>query len=121
MFQYSLHPSDFRFQLVAACGDARLATLLPGMAARTPSRPPKLAVATVQKAVEAMSRPPSRIHHNIEGRLVNDMAVLHGKDVGIALGALAGLALAFDGARKHLMHVAAVLALLGSLAPAAAV
>ena len=39
---------------------------------------------------------------------------------GVALGALAGLALAFDGARKHLMHVAAVVALLGSLAPAAA-
>jgi hypothetical protein len=39
---------------------------------------------------------------------------------GVALGILAGLALAFDGARKHLMHVAAVVALLGSLAPAAA-
>lgn len=40
--------------------------------------------------------------------------------VGMALGVLAGLALAFDGARKHLMHVAAVVALLGALAPAAA-
>lgn len=40
--------------------------------------------------------------------------------VGIALAALAGLALAFEGARKHLMHVAAVVALLGALAPAAA-
>lgn len=40
--------------------------------------------------------------------------------VGIALGVLAGLASAFDGARKHLMHVAALVALLGSLAPAAA-
>lgn len=40
--------------------------------------------------------------------------------VGIALGALAGLSLAFGRARKHLMHVAAVVALLGSLAPAAA-
>lgn len=40
--------------------------------------------------------------------------------VGIALGALAGLSLAFDAARKHLMHVAAVVALLGALAPAAA-
>jgi hypothetical protein len=39
---------------------------------------------------------------------------------GIALGVLAGLALAFEGARKHLMHVAAVVALLGTLAPAAA-
>jgi hypothetical protein len=40
--------------------------------------------------------------------------------LGIALGALAGLSLAFDAARKHLMHVAAVVALLGALAPAAA-
>lgn len=40
--------------------------------------------------------------------------------VGVALAALAALALAFDGARKHLMHVAAVVALLGALAPAAA-
>jgi hypothetical protein len=40
--------------------------------------------------------------------------------VGIALGLIAGLALAFDSARKHLMHVAAVVALLGALAPAAA-
>lgn len=40
--------------------------------------------------------------------------------LGIALTVLAGLALAFDGARKHLMHVAAVVALLGALAPAAA-
>jgi hypothetical protein len=39
---------------------------------------------------------------------------------GIALGVLAGLSLAFEGARKHLMHVAAVVALLGALAPAAA-
>jgi hypothetical protein len=40
--------------------------------------------------------------------------------VGIALGLIAGLALVFDSARKHLMHVAAVVALLGALAPAAA-
>ena len=40
--------------------------------------------------------------------------------VGIALAVLGGLAMAFDGARKHLMHVAAVVALLGALAPAAA-
>ena len=39
---------------------------------------------------------------------------------GVALGALAGLALAFDAARKHLMHVAALVALLAALAPAAA-
>jgi len=39
---------------------------------------------------------------------------------GIAIAVLAGLALAFDGARRHLMHVAAVVALLGALAPAAA-
>lgn len=40
--------------------------------------------------------------------------------VGIALGFIAGFAWAFEGARKHLMHVAAVVALLGALAPAAA-
>ena len=40
--------------------------------------------------------------------------------VGVALGLFAGLALAFEGARKHLMHVAAAVALLGVLAPAAA-
>ncbi len=40
--------------------------------------------------------------------------------VGIALAALAGLSLAFERARKHLMHVAASVALLGALAPAAA-
>lgn len=40
--------------------------------------------------------------------------------LGLALALLAGLALAFDGARKHLMHVAAVVTLLGALAPAAA-
>jgi len=40
--------------------------------------------------------------------------------VGIALGLFAGLALMFEGARKHLMHVAALVALLGALAPAAA-
>jgi hypothetical protein len=39
---------------------------------------------------------------------------------GGALAVLAGLALAFEGARRHLMHVAAVVALLGALAPAAA-
>lgn len=39
---------------------------------------------------------------------------------GIALAALAGLSLAFAGARKHLMHVAALVALLAALAPAAA-
>jgi uncharacterized membrane protein HdeD (DUF308 family) len=39
---------------------------------------------------------------------------------GAALLACGALALAFDGARKHLMHVAAVVALLGALAPAAA-
>lgn len=38
---------------------------------------------------------------------------------GLALGILGGLALAFDGGRRHLMHVAAVVALLGALAPAA--
>jgi hypothetical protein len=40
--------------------------------------------------------------------------------VGIALGLLAALALVFQGARKHVMHVAALVALLGALAPAAA-
>jgi hypothetical protein len=40
--------------------------------------------------------------------------------VGLALAILGGLALAFDGGRRHLMHVAAVVALLGALAPAAA-
>jgi uncharacterized membrane protein HdeD (DUF308 family) len=40
--------------------------------------------------------------------------------VGLALLACGGLAMAFDGARKHLMHIAAVVALLGALAPAAA-
>lgn len=39
--------------------------------------------------------------------------------VGGALAVLAGLALAYAGARRHLMHVAAVIALLGALAPAA--
>ena len=40
--------------------------------------------------------------------------------VGGALAVLAGLSLAFAGARRHLMHVAAVVALLGAAAPAAA-
>ena len=40
--------------------------------------------------------------------------------VGAALALLAGLSLAFERARKHLMHVAAIVALLGALAPAAA-
>ena len=40
--------------------------------------------------------------------------------VGGALAVSAGLALAYAGARRHLMHVAAVVALLGALAPAAA-
>jgi len=40
--------------------------------------------------------------------------------VGLALAIFGGLALAFEGGRKHLMHVAAVVALLGALAPAAA-
>ena len=39
---------------------------------------------------------------------------------GGALAVLAALALAFAGARRHLMHAAAVVALLGALAPAAA-
>jgi len=37
---------------------------------------------------------------------------------GIALGLFAALALMFERARKHLMHVAALVALLGALAPA---
>jgi hypothetical protein len=40
--------------------------------------------------------------------------------VGGALAVLAGLALAYAGARRHLMHAAAVIAFLGALAPAAA-
>lgn len=40
--------------------------------------------------------------------------------VGVVLAALAGLALMYPGARRHFMHVAAVVALLGALAPAAA-
>ena len=40
--------------------------------------------------------------------------------VGVALAIFGGLALAFAGGRRHLMHVAAVVALLGALAPAAA-
>ena len=39
---------------------------------------------------------------------------------GGALAVLAGLALTYAGARSHLMHVAAVVAMLGALAPAAA-
>lgn len=39
---------------------------------------------------------------------------------GGALAVLAGLALVYAGAARHLMHVAAVVALLGALAPAAA-
>ncbi len=39
---------------------------------------------------------------------------------GVLLAALAGLAIAFENARRHFMHVAAVVALLGALAPAAA-
>lgn len=39
--------------------------------------------------------------------------------VGGVLAVLSGLALAFDGGRRHLMHVAAIVALLGALAPAA--
>ncbi len=39
---------------------------------------------------------------------------------GILLAVLAGLAMAFEHARRHFMHVAAVVALLGALAPAAA-
>jgi hypothetical protein len=40
--------------------------------------------------------------------------------IGGSLAALAALAMAYSGARRHLMHVAAVVALLGALAPAAA-
>ncbi len=39
--------------------------------------------------------------------------------VGLALAILGGLALTFDGGRRLFMHVAAVVALLGALAPAA--
>lgn len=39
--------------------------------------------------------------------------------VGVVLLALGLLAIAFDVARKHLMHAAAVITLLGALAPAA--
>ena len=39
---------------------------------------------------------------------------------GVLLAVLGGLAIAFDNARRHFMHVAAVVALLGALAPAAA-
>ena len=39
--------------------------------------------------------------------------------VGVALAIFGGLALAFENGRKHLMHVAALIALLGALAPAA--
>jgi hypothetical protein len=39
---------------------------------------------------------------------------------GGALAVLAGLALAYSGARRHLMHAAMLVALLGALAPAAA-
>jgi len=39
---------------------------------------------------------------------------------GILLAVLGGLALVFSNARRHLMHAAAVVALLGALAPAAA-
>lgn len=38
---------------------------------------------------------------------------------GLALAILAGLAIAFEGGRRHLMHFAALIALLGTLAPAA--
>ena len=38
---------------------------------------------------------------------------------GLVLAILGGLALAFERGRRHLMHVAAVVALLGTLAPAA--
>lgn len=40
--------------------------------------------------------------------------------VGLVLALLGGLAIVFEGGRRHLMHVAAVVALLGALAPAAA-
>ena len=39
--------------------------------------------------------------------------------VGLVLAIFGGLALAFASGRRHLMHVAAVVALLGALAPAA--
>jgi hypothetical protein len=39
--------------------------------------------------------------------------------VGVLLAMLGGLALRFEGGRRHLMHGAAVIALLGALAPAA--
>ena len=39
---------------------------------------------------------------------------------GVLLAILGGLAIAFEGGRRHFMHVAAVVALLGALAPAAA-
>jgi len=39
---------------------------------------------------------------------------------GVLLAILGGLAIAFDNARRHFMHVAALVALLGALAPAAA-
>ncbi|QGM21453.1 hypothetical protein GJ672_03665 [Spiribacter sp. 2438] len=39
---------------------------------------------------------------------------------GILLAVLSGLALVFSNARRHLMHAAAVVTLLGALAPAAA-
>jgi uncharacterized membrane protein HdeD (DUF308 family) len=39
--------------------------------------------------------------------------------VGVVLAILGGLALAFEGGRRHLMHVGAAVALLGALAPAA--
>ena len=39
--------------------------------------------------------------------------------VGVVLAILGGLALVFESGRRHLMHVAAVVALLGALAPAA--
>ena len=38
---------------------------------------------------------------------------------GLVLAILGGLAIAFESGRRHLMHVAAVVALLGALAPAA--
>jgi len=39
---------------------------------------------------------------------------------GAVLAILAGLAMALEGGRRHFMHLAAVVALLGALAPAAA-
>lgn len=38
---------------------------------------------------------------------------------GLVLAILGGLALVFESGRRHLMHIAAVIALLGALAPAA--